>query len=265
MRLAAFNGSSRKNGNTRILLEIICDETRRAGIDSEIISLSDFPLRGCLGCFGCAVTGKCVYKDGFDEFLRTRIQNADAFVYAFTISDHYTHSSFKCFDDRQFCNGHRTVTHGTPIAYLISGDYRYESNLRMIVEARSEVGGNYLCGVATDEGDTASSIRTLAGSLALALDKGLTRPMNFYGVGGMKIFRDLIYVMRGLMKADHKFYKEHGIYDFPQKQKKRILQMQLVGALIAIPSVQKKMKGRMSQYIIGPYEKVVRQAKEKRG
>ena len=23
------------------------------------------------------------------------------------------------------------------------------------------------------------------------------------------------------MKADHKFYKAHGIYDFPQKQKKR--------------------------------------------
>ena len=37
----------------------------------------------------------------------------------------------------------------------------------------------------------------------------------------MKIFRDLIYVMcRGMMKADHKFYKEHGIYDFPYKQKK---------------------------------------------
>ena len=46
MRLAAFNGSSRKNGNTRILLEIICDETRRAGIDSEIISLAPtFPAR----------------------------------------------------------------------------------------------------------------------------------------------------------------------------------------------------------------------------
>ena len=42
------------------------------------------------------------------------------------------------------------------------------------------------------------------------------------GVYGMKIFRDLIYIMQGLMKADHKFYKEHGIYDFPQKQKKRI-------------------------------------------
>ena len=121
--------------------------------ESRVVNLREFPFDGgCLGCFGCAITGTCVYKDGFDTFLRDTIQSADAFVYAFTISDHYTHSSFKCFDDRQFCNGHRTVTHGTPIAYLISGDYRYESNLRMIIEGRSEVGGNYLCGVATDEG-----------------------------------------------------------------------------------------------------------------
>ena len=197
--------------------------------------------------------------------MRNTIQTADAFVYAFTISDHYTHSSFKCFDDRQFCNGHRTVTHGTPIAYLISGDYRYESNLRMIVEGRSEVGGNYLVGVATDEADTAAQIQTLADGLVLALEKKLSRPANFYGVGGMKIFRDLIYVMRGLMKADHRFYKTHGIYDFPQKQRKRILQMQLVGALIAIPSVQKKMKGQMNSYIIGPYEKAVEQAGGKQG
>ena len=195
--------------------------------------------------------------------MRTKIQTAHAFVYAFTISDHYTHSSFKCYDDRQFCNGHRTVTHGTPIAYLISGNYQYESNLRMIVEGRSEVGGNYLCGVATDEGNTTAEIQTLADALVFAIEKKLSRPANFYGVGGMKIFRDLIYIMQGLMKADHKFYKEHGIYDFPQKQKKRILQMKLVGALIAIPSVQKKMKGQMNQYIIGLYQKVVELAKKK--
>lgn len=65
------------------------------------------------------------------------------------------------------------------------------------------------------------------------------------------------------MKADHKFYKANGIYDFPQKQKKRILQMKLVGALISIPSVQKKKKGQMNQYIIGPYEKIIQQAKER--
>ena len=247
------------------LQNMIADFRAALPFESRVVNLREFPFSGgCLGCFGCAVTGKCVYKDGFDEFLRTKIQSADAFVYAFTISDHYTHSSFKCYDDRQFCNGHRTVTHGTPIAYLISGDYQYESNLRMIVEGRSEVGGNYLCGVATDEGNTAADIQTLANALVFALEKKLSRPANFYGVGGMKIFRDLIYVMQGMMKADHKFYKEHGIYDFPQKQKKRILQMKLVGAMLAVPSVQKKMKGQMNQYIIGPYEKVVEQAEKER-
>lgn len=247
------------------LRNMISDFRAALPYESRVVNLREFAFDGgCLGCFGCAITGKCVYKDGFDEFLRNTIQTADGFVYAFTISDHYTHSSFKCFDDRQFCNGHRTVTHGTPIAYLISGDYRYESNLRMIVEGRSEVGGNYLCGVATDEQNTTENIRSLAKNLTFAMKKKLTRPANFYGVGGMKIFRDLIYVMQGLMKADHKFYQQHGIYDFPQKQKKRILQMKLVGSLVAIPSVQKKMKGQMNQYIIGPYQKVVEQAKNNR-
>lgn len=121
------------------LRNMIADFRAALPFDSRVVNLREFPFAGgCLGCFGCAVTGQCVYKDGFDEFLRTQIQSADAFVYAFTIADHYTQSSFKCYDDRQFCNGHRTVTHGTPIAYLISGDYRYESNLRMIVEARAE-------------------------------------------------------------------------------------------------------------------------------
>lgn len=217
---------------------MIADFQAALPYESRVVNLRDFPFAGgCLGCFGCAIT----------------------------ISQHYTHSSFKCFDDRQFCNGHRTVTHGTPIAYLIRSDYQYESNLRMIVEGRSEVGGNYLCGVATDEGNTKEDIQSLAQNLAFAMEKKLTRPANFYGVGGMKIFRDLSYIMQGLMKADHQFYKSHGIYDFPQKQKKRIWQMRLVGALMAIPSVQKKARGQMTDAIIGPYQKVVAQAKKQKG
>ena len=243
------------------LANMIADFRAALPCESRVVNLRQFPFDGgCLGCFGCAITGKCVYKDGFDEFLRSTIQTADGFVYAFTIADHYTQSSFKCFDDRQFCNGHRTVTHGTPIAYLVSGDYRYEPNLRMILEGRAEVGGNYLCGVATDEGDAACEIRQLAENLTFAMDKKLTRPANFYGVGGMKIFRDLIYVRQGLMKADHKFYKQQGIYDFPQKQKKRILQMKLVGAMLAVPSIQKQAKGKMTEAIVGPCRTVIEQA-----
>ncbi len=243
------------------LNNMIADFRASLHCPSRVVNIRQFPFNGgCLGCFGCAITGKCVHPDHFDEFLRSTIQTANAMVYAFTISDHFTHSSFKCFDDRQFCNGHRTVTHGTPAAYLISGDYTYEANLRMIVEGRSEVGGNYLAGVATDEFDTAADIAKLAENLEFAMEKHLTQPANFYGVGGMKIFRDLIYVMQGFMKADHKFYKENDIYDFPQKQVGRIWLMRIVGAMMAVPSVQKKMKGQMNAVIVGPYQQVLDRA-----
>ena len=240
------------------LQNMITDFQAALPYHTRVVNLLDFPFSGgCLGCFHCAVSGKCIYKDGFDAFLRNTIQSADGFVYAFTIRNHYTGAIFKCFDDRQFCNGHRTVTHGTPIAYLISGAYQYESNLQMIIEGRSEVGGNYLCGVATDEGDTARAIQTLADQFTFAMKRGLTRPANFYGVGGMKIFRDLIYVMQGLMQADHKFYKKQGIYDFPQKQKGRILFMKLVGSAMANQKIKEKMPGELSDYILMPYQKVL--------
>ena len=229
---------------------------------TRLINLREVEIRGgCLGCFHCAADGKCVYKDGFDDFLRKEIQTAQAMVFAFAIRDHAMGSLFKMYNDREFCNGHRTVTVGMPVAYLISGNYTAETNLQTIVEARSQVGGNILAGVATDEHDPDHQIDQLAASLAYAIENRNTEPRNFYGVGGMKIFRDLIYQMRGMMKADHRFYKAHGQYDFPQKNVGTILKMYLVGALIASPAIRSKMGNRMNEGMVAPYRKVLEEIK----
>jgi multimeric flavodoxin WrbA len=223
---------------------------------TRVVNIAEYPFSGgCLGCFNCAVSGKCVYKDNFDEFLRNEIQTAAAIVFAFSIKDHSMGASFKLYDDRQFCNGHRTVTMGMPMAYIVNGDYRSEPNLQMIVEGRCEVGGNLLCGVAADK----DGIVRMSKRLSYALENKLTMPANFYGVGGMKIFRDLIWIMRGMMKADHKFYKEHGLYDFPQKQRGTILKMKLVGALLSSPKVKSRIGNRMNEGMIAPYRKVIEQ------
>ena len=229
------------------------------GYETRIVNISDFPLAGgCLGCFRCAVSEKCVYKDGFDTFLRENIQKADAIVYAFTITDHSMGSRFKMYDDRNFCNGHRTVTVGMPVGYLVSGNYSEENNLRNVIEARSETGGNFLAGVATDEYGTDKQIDTLAKSLAFALETKHTAPQNFWGVGGMKIFRDLIYQMRGMMRADHKFYKKQGIYDFPQKNKGKAMLMYAVGALLSNEKILSKMGNRMNEGMLMPYEQILK-------
>ena len=232
-------------------------------VHSRVVNIAEYPFKGgCLGCFNCAADGKCVYKDGFDEFLRNEIQTADSIVYAFTIKDHSMGATFKMYDDRQFCNGHRTVTMGMPVAYLISGEYSKEMNLRMILEGRAEVGGNFLAGIASDEIDANKSIDRMADTLMYAVKNSYVQPSNFYGVGGMKIFRDLIYTMQGLMRADHKFYKAHGQYDFPQKHKGRLVAMYLVGAMMSNPKIKSKMGNKMNEGMLMPYKGVMDKARK---
>ena len=232
---------------------------------TRVVNISEYPFSGgCLGCFRCAVTEKCVYKDGFDVFLRENIQKADAIVYAFTISNHCMGSRFKTYDDRNFCNGHRAVTVGMPIGYLVSGRYEGEANLRAVVEARADTGGNYLCGVATDERNVDDRIDDLAKTLAFALETKHKAPQTFWGVGGTKIFRDLIYQMRGMMRADHKFYKKRGLYDFPQKKRWTSLKMYLVGLLLSNEQVMAKMGNKMNEGMLAPYQKLFKKMDEKK-
>lgn len=218
----------------------------------NLINLREFPfIGGCLGCFNCASDGTCIYKDGFDDYLRSNINDADAVVYAFSIKDHSMGYRFKLYDDRQFCNGHRTVTMGKSVAYLVDGNLSVERNLLTIIEARAQVGGNFLAGVATNETNPDEAIDKLVKSIYYAMRKNYNPPKNFYGVGGLKIFRDLIYQMQGLMKEDHRFYKENGFYDFPQKHKGRILGMYLVSAMMNNEKLSKKvsmMDGMMMMY-----------------
>ena len=172
-------------------------------------------------------------------------------------------ANFKLYDDRQFCNGHRTVTMGMPMGYLVSGNLSEEFNIQMIIEGRAQVGSNFLCGVATDEFDPNKEIDSLCKNLEYALNNKYVPPQNFYGIGGMKIFRDLIWLMQGIMKADHKFYKEHNQYDFPQKKRGTMIAMHLVGKLMSSEKMKKKAGNMMSEGMLMPYKKVLEKEESK--
>ena len=226
---------------------------------TRLVNIREFPFGGgCISCFNCAADGSCIYKDGFDRFLRENIQTAEAIVLAFSIRDHSMGSRFKMYDDRQFCNGHRTVTMGKAFGYLVCGNISEEENLRLLIRARAEAGGNFLAGLASDEQDPDREIDILAKRLDYAIQKHYVQPANFFGVGGMKIFRDLIWQMQGLMKADHEFYKSHGQYDFPQKKRGRMLAMYLVGGMMRNEKLKKKLGGKMTEGMLMPYRKVLK-------
>ena len=263
-----------KAGDVVIIADLLPGDTQLADMiarfrvqmprKTRIVNIREYPFTaGCLGCFKCAVSGKCVHKDNFDEYLRNEIQTADSIVYAFTVSDHSMGSRFKMYDDRNFCNGHRTVTIGMPVGYLVSGALSREENLRTIMEARAQVGTNFLAGIATNETDPDGQIDALARKLTYALENKYVPPQNFYGIGGMKIFRDLIWLMQGFMKADHKFYKSHGQYDFPQKKWPQMVAMYGIGFLISNPKLVSKMGNAMNEGMIAPYKKLLDGLKKK--
>lgn len=53
MRVVAYNGSPRKDGNTAILVRHVFEELEKEGIETEMIQLAGKPLSGCLGCYKC--------------------------------------------------------------------------------------------------------------------------------------------------------------------------------------------------------------------
>ncbi len=226
----------------------------------NIVDLSAFKFKGgCLGCLKCAIDGTCVYTDGFNDFYENKVLSGDAIVYAFTIVDHSMGPLFKNFDDRCFYNGHRTVSQYKPTAFIVNGNLEVEGNLKMILNARADVGRNYLSGIATND----EEITNTAKNLAYALENKFVKPRTFYGVGGMKIFRDLIWVMQGIMKDDHKFYKENGFYDFPQKQRSKMIALKMVGNLMRNKRMMRESKNIMEEGMLGPYKKVLNESPTK--
>ena len=54
MKVVAFNGSARKDGNTAILIRRVLDELEREGIETELVQLAGHDIHGCTGCRKCA-------------------------------------------------------------------------------------------------------------------------------------------------------------------------------------------------------------------
>jgi multimeric flavodoxin WrbA len=84
MKVVAFNGSARKDGNTAILINQALEELEKQGIETEMIQLSGQRIRGCTACYKCFDNKdkKCaVTEDAMNEYI-ARMLDADAIILA---------------------------------------------------------------------------------------------------------------------------------------------------------------------------------------
>jgi len=78
MKIVAFNGSPRENGNTNILLNTVMGEISKEGIDTEIVQMGKQSLHGCIACGKCKENkdNKCVISsDKLNEYLEKMIES----------------------------------------------------------------------------------------------------------------------------------------------------------------------------------------------
>ena len=53
MKVVAFNGSARQDGNTAILIRQVFFELEKEGIETELVQFSGEIIRGCTACYKC--------------------------------------------------------------------------------------------------------------------------------------------------------------------------------------------------------------------
>jgi multimeric flavodoxin WrbA len=53
MKVVALNGSARKDGNTAMLIQVVFEELKKEGIETELIQMAGKNIQGCLACYKC--------------------------------------------------------------------------------------------------------------------------------------------------------------------------------------------------------------------
>lgn len=72
MKVVAFNGSPRKDGNTSILIKHVFNELEKQSIGTELMQLSEKEIRGCIACYKCIENKdqRCAVKnDAANEYI----------------------------------------------------------------------------------------------------------------------------------------------------------------------------------------------------
>lgn len=229
----------------------------------EIIDLQELDIKsGCMACLNCGYDNVCLFegKDDFTDFWKRLINEPDILIYAGEIKDRYLSWRWKQVFDRSFFKGHTPSLKGKQIGIIISGPLRQLHNLREILTTYFETQETNLAGIITDEYEDSEEIDSQLHGLARVLVRGAEidymRPRTFRKVAGIKVFRDRIYRdLRAVFQADHRYYKEYGVYDFPKKTTpSRFLKM-----LLSIKGIRNKMYStqRLKQEMVKPFKRLL--------
>ena len=122
MKVLLINGSPRKNGNTALALEEMRKVFEAEGVEAEIVHVGNQPIRGCVGCGGCAKKGRCVFDDAVNA-VAEKFEAADGLVVGSPVYYAGPNATVQALMDRLFYSARfdKTMKVGASVAVCRRG------------------------------------------------------------------------------------------------------------------------------------------------
>ena len=102
MKICAFMGSPRKDGNTGLLLREAVRGIEEEGFSVQVFDLNSMNIRPCQNCGGCNETGVCINRDDMDQ-IYDAIRSSDRIILASPIYFFALSAQTKLMIDRCQC------------------------------------------------------------------------------------------------------------------------------------------------------------------
>jgi multimeric flavodoxin WrbA len=243
----------------------------RECLDGQVVTVDLSQIRlhsGCDGCFQCGADGHCVFRNADDihDLYWNKLAPADAIVMAGAVVDRYLSWRWKLFFDRGFHLPLVPWWPGKQLGFVVSGSLRQLPTLRQILEGYAEFHQSNLAGIVTDEQEdsrqTDALLDHLAHRIVAGCQSGYVKPKTFLGVGGTKIFRDEEWgYLRPVFQVGHRYYRTHGMYDFPHKSLKNWLLITGGMLFVNFPGVRKEFFRSVKKGMVAPLQKVLARMK----
>lgn len=102
MKVVAINGSSRKNGNTSILIEKVFEPLRKKGLECEQVQLAGHTVRGCRACYKCSSkkNRRCSFEGDIVNECIGKMADADGIILGSPVYVTDVSSEMKALIDR---------------------------------------------------------------------------------------------------------------------------------------------------------------------
>ena len=188
MKVVAFNGSPRKEGNTAVMLKIVLAELETHGIETELVQIGNNSVHGCTGCRQCRqLQGhKCVIDGDFVNSAIEKMVEADGIILGTPTYFSDVTTEMKALIDRAgvVCRANgdllaRKVGAGVVVARRAGSLHAFDTlNHFFLIEQMIVVGSSYWnialggnAGEVNTDQEGVSTMKTLGQNMAWLLEK----------------------------------------------------------------------------------------------